>query len=77
MLKPNSKYSSSLLKQVLNMFKFAEILMLRVYGVGGKLLKAVPSFYIERACVRIGNYVSDWFQVNVALRRLCDVFMLV
>ena len=28
--------------------------MLRVYGVGGKLLKAVQSFYVDsRACVRV------------------------
>ena len=33
--------------------------MLRVYGVGGKLLKAVQSFYVDsRACVRVGNQVS-------------------
>ena len=25
--------------------------MLRVYGVGGKLLKAVPSFYVIVGCV--------------------------
>ena len=30
--------------------------MLRVYGVEGKLLKAVQSFYVHsRACVRVGN----------------------
>ena len=34
--------------------------MLRVYGVGGKLLKAVQSFYVDsRACVRVGNDVSE------------------
>ena len=34
--------------------------MLRVYGVGGKLLKAVQSFYVDRrACVRVGNNVSE------------------
>ena len=38
--------------------------MLRVYGVGGKLLKAVQSFYVDsRACVRVGNDVSEWFPV--------------
>ena len=38
--------------------------MLRVYGVGGNLLKAVQSFYIDsRACVRVGNDVSEWFPV--------------
>ena len=35
--------------------------MLRVYGVGGKLLKAVQSFYVDsRACVRVGNYLSSF-----------------
>ena len=44
----------------------------RLYGVGGKLLKAVQSFYIvSRACVRIGNDLSEWFQVNVGLRQGC------
>ena len=43
--------------------------MLRVYGVGGKLLKAVQSFYEDRrSCVRLGNDVSVWFPVNVGLR---------
>ena len=46
--------------------------MLRVYGVGGKLLKAVQSFYVDnRACVRVGNEVSEWFPVNVGLRHGC------
>ena len=46
--------------------------MLRVYGVGGKLLKAVQSFYVESmACVRMGNDVSEWFPVNVGLRQGC------
>ena len=46
--------------------------MLRAYGVGGKLLKAVQSFYVDsRACVRVGNDVSEWFQVNVGLRQRC------
>ena len=44
--------------------------MLRVHGVGGKLLKAVQSFYIDsRACVRVGNNVSECFPVNVGLRQ--------
>ena len=47
-------------------------MLLRVYGVGGKLLKAVKSFYVDsRACVRVGNYVSEWFLVNVGLRLGC------
>ena len=34
--------------------------ILRVHGVGGKLLKAVQSFYVDsRACVRVGNDVSE------------------
>ena len=46
--------------------------ILRVYGVGGKLLKAVQSFYVDsRVCVQVGNDVSEWFLVDVGLR--CDV----
>ena len=46
--------------------------MLGVYGVGGKLLKAVQSFYVDsKACVRVGNDVSQWFPVNVGLRQGC------
>ena len=46
--------------------------MQRVYGVRGKLLKAVQSFYVDsRACVRVGNDVSDWFPVNVGLSQGC------
>ena len=44
--------------------------MIRVYGVGGKLLKAVQSFYVDsRACVRAGNDMSEWFPVNIGTRR--------
>ena len=43
-----------------------------MYGVGGKLLKAVQSFYIDsRACVRVENDVSEWFPINVGLRHGC------
>ena len=45
--------------------------MLRVYGVGEKLLNAVQSFYVDRAGVRVGNDVSEWFPVNVGLRQGC------
>ena len=46
--------------------------MLIVYGVGGKLLKAVQSFYVDsRAYARVGNDVSEWFPVNVGLRQGC------
>ena len=45
--------------------------MLSVYGVGGKLLKAVQSFYVDsRAFVRVGMDVSEWFPANVGLDRL-------
>ena len=38
----------------------------------GKLLKAVQSFYTDsRARVRVGNDVSEWFQVSVGLRQGC------
>ena len=46
--------------------------MQKVYGVGGKLLKAVQSFCIDSmACVRVGYDVSKWFPVNVRLRQGC------
>ena len=35
--------------------------MQRVYGAGGKFMKAVQSFYVDsRACVRVGNDVSGF-----------------
>ena len=46
--------------------------MLREYGIGRKLLKAVQSFYIDsRACVRVGDDVSEWFPVNIGFRQSC------
>lgn len=46
--------------------------ILLLYGVGGKLLKAVQSFYVNsRACVRVGNEVSESFEVKVGLRQGC------
>ena len=45
---------------------------LNVYGVGGKLLKAVQNFYADsRTCVWVGMYASEWFLVNVGLRQGC------
>ncbi len=36
--------------------------VLRLSGLNGRLLKRVKSFYVNsRACVRVGNGVSDWF----------------
>ncbi len=38
--------------------------VLRLYGLGGRMLKGVKSFYENsRACVRMGNDVTDWFLV--------------
>ena len=45
--------------------------ILRVYGVGGKLLKAVQSFYVDSSACVVGNDVSEWFPVNVGLRQGC------
>ena len=47
---------------------------LRLYGVGGKLLKAVQCSYVDsRMCVWVGNDVSEWFLVNVELRQVCVI----
>ena len=46
--------------------------VLRLYGVGAKLLKAVKSMYVgSKACVRVGNEVSESFPVKVGLRQGC------
>ena len=46
--------------------------VLQIYGIGGKLLRAVKSFYeSSRACVRIGGGESEWFEVKVGLRQGC------
>ena len=46
--------------------------VLRLYGVGGKLLQAVKSLYAgSKACVRVANKLSEWFQVKVGLRQGC------
>ena len=46
--------------------------VLSIYGINGKLLKAVQSFY-ERseACVRVCREEGDWFRVRVGLRQGC------
>ena len=42
--------------------------MLRVYGVGGKLLKAVQSFYVDiKVSARVGMDVCEWFRVNAII----------
>ena len=46
--------------------------VMRIYGVGGRLLKGVQSFYDDsKACVRSENGISEWFSVNVGLRQGC------
>ena len=46
--------------------------VLRLYGTSGRLLRSVKSLYVSRkACVRIGNEVSEWFLMRVGLRQGC------
>ena len=43
--------------------------VLRLNGIGGRLLRVVKSLYVgSKACVRIGNEVSEWFPVRLGLR---------
>ncbi len=46
--------------------------VLKIYGVGGKLLSAVKSFYEEAsACVKISGETSEHFEIKVGLRQGC------
>ena len=46
--------------------------VLRLYGIGGRLLRGVKSLYVgSKACVRVGNEVSEWFPVRVGPRQAC------
>ena len=46
--------------------------VLRIFGIGGRLLQGVKSLYEDsKACVRVGNEVSEWFPVRVGLRQGC------
>ncbi len=46
--------------------------VLKIYGVGGKLLRAVKSFYEEAsACVKIRGETSENFEIKVGLRQGC------
>ena len=70
-LKVQGKGSSNL-QQYFMIMVFVLNINNNIYGVEGRLLKAVQSFYIDsRACVRVGNDVSKWFLVNVGLRQGC------
>ncbi len=45
---------------------------LRIYGVGGKLLSAIKSFYEEAsACVKSNGETSEHFEIKVGLRQGC------
>ncbi len=44
--------------------------VLRIYGVGGQLLKGIQAFYKEeKACVRVGGKFSESFAVEVGVRQ--------
>ncbi len=46
--------------------------VLRIYGVGGQLLKGIQAFYKEaNACVRVGGKFSESFAVEVEVRQGC------
>ena len=46
--------------------------VLHLYGVGGNLLNAVQSFYVDsRERVRVGSETSEWFPVKVEPRQGC------
>ena len=46
--------------------------VLRLYGIGGRLLRGVKSLCVgSKACVRVGNGVSEWFPVRMGLRQGC------
>ena len=45
---------------------------MRIYGIVGRVLRGIRSFYDEgRACVRVGNMVSESFVVKMGLRQGC------
>ena len=44
--------------------------VLRLNGIGGRLLRGVKSLYVgSKACVRVGNEVSEWFPLRVGLKQ--------
>ena len=50
--------------------------VLRLYGIGGRLLRGVKRLYVgSKACVRVGNEVSEWFPVRVGLRQGCVMLL--
>ncbi len=48
--------------------------VLKIYGVGGQLLKGIQAFYKEaNACVRVGGEFSESFTMAVGVRQGCVV----
>ncbi len=46
--------------------------VLKIYGVGGKLLSAINSFYEEEsACFKSSGETSEHFEIKVGLRQGC------
>ncbi len=46
--------------------------VLRIYGVGGQLLKGIQAFYRgTNTCVRVGEELSESFTVEVGVRQEC------
>ncbi len=52
--------------------------VLRIYGVGGQLLKGIHAFYREaNACVRVGGKFSEFCSGGGSEAGVCDVTMVV
>ncbi len=52
--------------------------MLKIYGVGGQLLKGIQTFYREKnACVRVGRGFSEFCRGGGNEAGVCDVIMVV
>ena len=46
--------------------------VMRIYGLGGRVLEGIKSFYEQgRACVRVGSELSESFEVKMGLRQGC------
>ena len=46
--------------------------VMRIYGIGGRVLKGIMSLYDEgRVCVRVANMVSESFVAKMGLRQGC------
>ncbi len=52
--------------------------VLRIYDVGGQLLKAIQAFYREaNACVKVGWEFSESFATGGSEAGVCDVTMVI